>query len=102
MTTGGVRVIYSRLGDRADRVIKDLVSSRKQEWIVVTSDRDVANHAWAAGSVAVPSERFMEILEQAAGPGPDADSDDIIPRKTGSAFTLSKKEKALARVLKKL
>lgn len=101
LATGGVRIVYSRLGDRADRVITDLVSSRQQEWVVVTSDRDVAAHVWASGSVAVPSERFMEILEHAAGKDQD-DSGDFGDRESGSASGRSKRQRALARVLRKL
>ncbi|GAB4489275.1 MAG: hypothetical protein OHK006_20740 [Thermodesulfovibrionales bacterium] len=101
LTTGGVSIIYSRLGDRADRVIKDLVSRREQEWIVVTSDRDVAGRVWASGSVAVPSERFMEILQQAAGKAQDDSADSEDPE-SGSAPARSKREKALAWALKKL
>ncbi|HTZ18793.1 MAG TPA: NYN domain-containing protein, partial [Dissulfurispiraceae bacterium] len=54
--TGGVKVVYSRLGERADDVIKKTVLQHRLEWIVVTADRDIADHAWAAGSVPVPPE----------------------------------------------
>jgi hypothetical protein len=36
-TTGGVRVIYSRLGEKADAVIKRIISREKKEWIAITS-----------------------------------------------------------------
>jgi len=33
---------------KADAVIKRIISSVKQQWIVVSSDRDIANYAWAS------------------------------------------------------
>jgi hypothetical protein len=38
-TTGGVRVIYSRLAEKADAVIKRIISKERKEWIVISSDR---------------------------------------------------------------
>ena len=60
--TGGIKVIYSRLGEKADAVIKRIVSSEKKQWIVITSDREIADHAWANGSVVVSSDEFSDIL----------------------------------------
>ena len=60
--TGGIKVIYSRLGEKADAVIKRIVSSGKKQWIVITSDREIADHAWANGSVVVSSDEFSDIL----------------------------------------
>ena len=34
--TGGITVVYSRIGDKADAVIKRTISSDRREWIVVT------------------------------------------------------------------
>ena len=47
LKTGSITVIYSRLGENADYVIKRIISRDKREWIVVTSDRDIAAFAWA-------------------------------------------------------
>ena len=49
---------------KADSVIKRMISSDKRQWIVVTSDRDIADHAWRCGSVAVSSEEFQNIFER--------------------------------------
>ncbi len=110
LKTGGVAVIYSRLGENADYVIKRIISRDKKEWIVVTSDRDIAGFAWASGCIAVPSERFSAVIggkgqsvrgeyeplyeDEEEGAGPRRDK--------GNPRTLSKKEKALMRVLRKL
>lgn len=106
-TTGGVRVIYSRLGERADAVIKRIISREKQEWIVISSDREIMSHAWACGSVPVPSSEFQSILEKsdisAAGKYDliEEDYDEGRQRK-GNPQRLSKKERLLMRTRKKL
>ena len=62
--TGGIRIIYSRIGEKADSVIKRIISYDRCEWIVVTSDRDIANHAWASGSIPVAAGGFLKALER--------------------------------------
>ncbi|MGE5300039.1 MAG: NYN domain-containing protein [Acidobacteriota bacterium] len=108
-TIGGIKVIFTRLGDTADTQIKEIVGSGKKEWIVVTSDRDIAAFAWGSGSVPVESDKFRRSLDLAAGsPSGDGDGsheDDTCEgrdNKRGSPRTPSRKEKALMRALKKL
>ena len=114
--TGGVRVIYSRLGERADDVIKRIVSGERREWIVVTSDREIANHAWASGSIPVPSERFYEIVSRAVKPEgsesadneegfydmPFKDDSELPGHQKGRSHMPSRKEKAVLKVLSRL
>jgi uncharacterized protein len=110
LKTGGVAVIYSRLGENADYVIKRIISRDKKEWIVVTSDRDIAGFAWANGCIAVPSERFRTVMGQTGSSiggeyEPLYEDEDEGPgsrRGKGNPRTLSKKEKALMRALRKL
>jgi predicted RNA-binding protein with PIN domain len=101
---GGVRVIFSRLGDKADEVIKTMIEQERKEWIVISSDREIMDHAWSCGSLPVPSDQFLRLLDQ-AGKQTSGDyeplDDDEIPQK-GNPRQLSKKEKALVRALKKL
>jgi len=52
---GGITVIYSKRGEKADEVIKRLVRQTGEETVVVTSDREVAGAASRAGAVAVPA-----------------------------------------------
>ncbi len=104
--TEGITVIYSRLGEKADSVIKRILKDQKREWIVISSDREITSYAWSHGGVPVPSERFRSIIQQ-----PDReiggdydllfDEEEQTDRK-GKARTPSKKEKALLRILKKL
>jgi predicted RNA-binding protein with PIN domain len=105
-----IKVIYTRLGERADDVIKKMVSQHRKEWIVITADRDIVDHVWSAGSIPVPPDRFMAIVEKGGRPAPDeimpeADEEDDdygSHDRKGNAYKLSKKEKALRRALSKL
>lgn len=104
----GVRIIYSKLGEKADSVIKRIVSSDKREWIVVSSDRDIADHAWSTGSVPIQSETFIGILERPARQyqesdevDDDEDYDNDFSRR-GNPSRLSKKQKAIQRAVSKL
>ncbi|MBI4685540.1 MAG: NYN domain-containing protein [Nitrospirae bacterium] len=105
--TGGVKVIYSRLGEKADAVIKRILTSdkNKRQWLVVTSDRDIADHAWSCGFISISSEEFLNSLER---PEKIVTGDfDLIEEeyeieKKSSAKKLSKREKAKRRALSKL
>ncbi len=109
---GGVKVVYSRLGEKADSVIKRIVSSERREWIVVSSDREVAAHAWATGSVPIPSEEFLPYMEEAVSgfphvihhtePGKDEEDEEGYGFRRGKPRKRSKKEKAIERALGKL
>lgn len=104
-TIGGVKVVYSRLGDKADLVIKRTIDAASRELIVITSDRDIMAHAWAKDCVPVQSHLFEPYLTRESGQqeGPDAGDDEEEPAaRKGNPRTPSRREKALARVLKKL
>jgi uncharacterized protein len=106
LVMGGIKVIYSRLGEKADAVIKRIICNEKKEWVVISSDREIVVRAWSCGSVPVPSGKFWSFLERSgeivAGEYEPLDEDgDTVPGK-GRARTPSRKEKALLRVLKKL
>jgi predicted RNA-binding protein with PIN domain len=104
--TGGIKVIYSKLGEKADAVIKRIVSSEKKQWIVITSDREIAGHAWANGSVVVSSGEFSDILGKPLkvekGKFDLIDEEEHESPKKGSPRRLSKKEKAKTRAMSKL
>jgi hypothetical protein len=111
---GGVKIIYSRLGDRADDVIKRIISKDRKEWIVVSNDRDIIKHAWSVNSIPIPSEKFFEIVSRQAGQGgghleePAYEfsykdiEDEYSHSPKGNPSQLSKKEKAIRRTLSKL
>jgi predicted RNA-binding protein with PIN domain len=63
--TGHVTVIYSRLGETADNVIKRFLSSSTKPWIVISSDREVSDFAAKKDFAAVTSDEFEEKLYSA-------------------------------------
>jgi hypothetical protein len=100
-----VRVIYSRLGDKADLVIKRLIDRADKELIIITSDRDIMAHAWAHGCVPVPSHIFEPYLSRTNkdfAPEEDPDDEETAEQKRGNPRMPSRREKSLAKVLKKL
>lgn len=105
MDQGGVKVIYSGLGEKADAVIKRIITAERREWIVISSDRDVIAFAWSAGGIPVPSALFFSLLEGGKAVGTRKDDEgqghDGRGRK-GNAMKPSKREKALQRALARL
>ncbi len=103
---GGINVIYSRLGEKADTIIKRIISREKREFIVISSDRDIMAYSWSCGSVPVSSNKFLSIIENAgkslSGKYELLEGDDHVKHKKGNPRHPSKKEKALIRVLRKL
>lgn len=113
LVKGGVKIIYSRLGENADSVIKRIISTERREWIVVSSDRDIAANAWAAGSIPISSDDFRRSAGQFAwkvsigdkeqsdleGSGDEQESNIYLK---GNSHRPSKKEKAVQRALSKL
>lgn len=112
---GGVKIIYSKLGEKADNVIKRITLKDRKEWIVVSNDRDIVNHAWSVNSIPIPSEKFFELISMRAGksagnseetmdefPYNDSEDDEHSHILKGNPRQPSKKEKAIRRALSKL
>ncbi|MFN3479036.1 MAG: NYN domain-containing protein [Thermodesulfovibrionales bacterium] len=109
MERGGIRIIYSRLGEKADSVIKRIISTERQEWIVITSDRDIASEAWRCGSIPVPSEVFYEkVIDEDRFEAEGSGFEEIWETglqpafHKGNPYRLSKKERAIRRAISKL
>lgn len=104
--TGGITVIYSRAGEKADAVIKRIVADSRKEWIVISSDREIAAHAWVRGSVPVPSETFLSLVDKSGEATPGEfellDEEDSGHRRKGNSRQPSKRDKALQRAIRKL
>lgn len=62
---GGIGVLYSRKGETADDLIKRMIEGRKEEFVVVTSDRAIADFASRRGVAAIASPVFESRLQQA-------------------------------------
>lgn len=119
-TARHVTVIYSRLAEKADNVIKRMLSSSTKPWIVVSSDREVSDYAAKKDFAAITSDEFEEKLFLALNRIKyDAssnelsldeelikyyeDEDDHAPtRSKGNPRRLSKKQKKKIQALKKL
>ena len=102
---GGIKVIYSKIGEKADSVIKHMISSDRREWIAVTSDREIADHAWASGSIPVTSADFLKATERkipSSFPEEEDEEDYREPQRKGNPRKPSKREKAIKRALSKL
>jgi len=106
---GGVEIIYSRLGEKADEVIKRILKTGSEEILVVTSDREIATFAERRGKTAIASPEFAARLDRiAAGDFPadepgaeDDDEERSGAKKKGPSHRLSKQKRAaLARIRK--
>jgi uncharacterized protein len=103
----GMEIIFSRLGERADEVIKRLVKEKGSGVVVITSDREVARFSEKLSVTTIPSAQFKERLEispvKAEKDAEDYDKDEEErSKKKGPARRLSKKEKRARAALRKL
>jgi len=100
----GIEVIFSKLGEKADEVIKRLAKEKGPAAIVITSDRDVARFAERMNIAVIPSEQFREKLEERSSPkfeeSPEEEEKGI--KRKGPSRRLSKKEKRARAASKKL
>lgn len=109
----GIRIIYSRRGERADEVIKRLARKGSgEELVVVTSDREIADAVGRSGGVAIASPEFETrlVVEGEAAfleeKGEEFFEDDEEEKrrggKKGPSRRLSKKERLTERRRRKL
>jgi len=112
---GGIAVIYSRRGEKADEVIKRMVLQKGEETVVVTSDRDIAGFVIRKGATALSSLEFEAVISRTAsaattsadaGSPPEKEEEDPRKpgdtRKKGPAHRLSRREKTALTRFKKL
>ncbi len=101
----GIELIFSKLGEKADEVIKRLVKEKGSGAIVITSDREVSRYAERMAAAVIPSDQFKEKMERSVLKI-DRDFEEeegVRASKTkGPSKRLSKKEKRRRSVLKKL
>jgi hypothetical protein len=107
MNQSGIEIRFSRYGEEADQILKEIAMDERDKMTLVTSDRAVASFAEAQGAVTVPSDEFNEILlnaEYADMKGTmDLDEEsDVAINKKGNPRRLSKQEKKRIQRIKKL
>ncbi len=108
---GGISVIFSRKGERADAVIARLAQEMGNACLVVTSDREVQKAARACGGTAIFvgefESRLNAVLSGEVASGSDEEEEDFAGRqqfgiKKGNPFRRSKAERKRISKLKKL
>jgi predicted RNA-binding protein with PIN domain len=102
----GIELIFSKLGEKADEVIKRLVREKGSEAIVVTSDREVSTYAERMAAAVIPSDQFKEKMEKSALKI-EKDFEEGVEeergfKRKGPSRRLSKKERRAREALKKL
>jgi predicted RNA-binding protein with PIN domain len=102
----GIDLIFSKLGEKADEVIKRLVREKGSGAIVVTSDRDVSKFAERMDVAVIPSERFIEKIEQSEvqvdPPLEGQEEEGRSFKRKGPSRKLSKREKRTKNAFRKL
>ncbi len=110
--SGGITVIFSQLGEKADSVIERLAREMGSGCVVVTSDRQVRSSAEASGAVAIYAGEFTAKLralelkgtgfQGLRDKGLEGLKDLRVAGKRGNPRKLSKKERKRKERLKKL
>ncbi len=102
----GIDLIFSKLGEKADEVIKRLAKERGSGVTVITSDRDISKYAERMAVAVIPSDQFSEKIEKAfvkAEEDPkNGEEEGRGLKRKGPSRRLSKKEKRKLATLKKL
>ncbi len=104
--SGGITVIFSRQGEKADSVIERLAREMGSGCVVVTSDRELRRAAEASGAVAIYSSEFSNKLRDLEIHGEEfkgfRDEGLRDKGKKGNPRRLSKEERKRRERLKKL
>jgi predicted RNA-binding protein with PIN domain len=102
----GIELVFSKLGEKADEVIKRLAKEKGTGAVVVTSDREVSRYAERISIPVISSDQFKERIEiSAVRIGKDVELDEEEGwglRRKGPSRRLSKKERRTRAALKKL
>jgi predicted RNA-binding protein with PIN domain len=102
----GIELIFSKLGEKADEVIKRLAKEKGSGAIVITSDREVSRYAERMAVAVIPSHQFKEKLGKTSiKMDTEFDEEEKEGRglkRKGPSRRLSKRERRKVSVLKKL
>lgn len=101
----GVEIIFSKSGEQADSVLKNMAKSKGGSLTIVTSDRDIASYAGSFGSVVISSDEFRELLDYALYEdlkGVSSEEEEEDHKKKGPSKRPPKAERKKKNRLKKL
>ena len=111
-TEGGITVIFSKRGEKADEVIKRLALQTGSALTVVTSDRSIADFITRRGGVAIASPEFenrmpmhntdISLSEEIEYHENPSIRNGTSQKKKGPSRRLSKKQRRTAARLRKL
>ena len=101
----GIELIFSKLGEKADEVIKRLVKEKGSGAIVITSDSEISRYAERMAAAVIPSDQFREKMERSVlkiAKDFGEEEGERGGKTKGPSKRLSKKEKRTRAALKKL
>jgi predicted RNA-binding protein with PIN domain len=103
----GVEIIFSKVGEKADEVIKRLVKERGSGVTVITSDREISKYAERMTAPVIASDQFKEKIKRTGLKlGEEFEKEEEGKEKglkrKGPAKRLSKKERRRQAALRKL
>ncbi len=106
----GIEIIFSKIGEKADEVLKRLIKEKGAGAIVISSDHEISKYANKFSVPVISSEQFQEKLGRSENGirkeflKDNGEEDDELRgmKKKGASRKLSKKEKRLRIALKKL
>jgi predicted RNA-binding protein with PIN domain len=101
----GIEVVFSKLGEKADEVIKRLVREKGSGVTVISSDRELSRYAEKMAVAAVSSDQFKEKMGNALLKGEkdfEEEEERTGEKKKGPSRMLSRREKRMRSALKKL
>ncbi|MBI5874495.1 MAG: NYN domain-containing protein [Deltaproteobacteria bacterium] len=107
MNQGGIEIVFSKDGEEADQILKEMAKKERHGITIVTSDRAIASFAEAHGSVTIPSDEFdaicaMAIYSDMKGVIDEDEEEDTSTKKSGNPRKASKQERKRLQRIKKL
>ena len=109
-THKGIEILYSRSGEEADTIIKEMARAQGKGLTIVTSDHELGSYCELHGAVIIRSGEFYDLLNMALYSdmkGVEEEDETQTPsdaggKRKGPARKLSKKDREKRKKLKKL
>lgn len=106
----GIKIIYSKRGEKADEVIKKMIANSLRDVVVVSSDREIRDFAEKHNTISLSSSEFEKKIEIASylemkGSYKEDDNcheNKVSTRKKGNPRRLPKAERKRRAKLRKL